>query len=292
MRRAAFTMIELIMTIVIMGILAGGAYVSLAQLYTKSAKSKAISELSFDTTLISNQISALLSHRVPATVIGYDSNTSEFVSIYNIAKQYNIVEWIGTDFERYKAGTYSGFIDFEKSDKDKNMTFSPDTSDLNSSSLIFAGSFDEGSVVYGSDFNDSFGWHENNSSKIFEINSTSTGNKLGLTTQPSKIYEKYYILKSAYAIAKYDNNISSCASISNSNITATDKSLLFFYDYYPWKGETFCDDAKVTILSNEASGFEVDFVNGNLQFNLTLEREIRKKGKDLKVQISKQKVVF
>ena len=290
--KRAFTMVELIMTIIIMGILAGGTYISLAQLYTKSAKSKAISELSFDSTLISNQISALLSYRVPSTVIGYDSNTSNFISIYILDKQYNILEWIGTDFERYKAGKYSSFVDFEKSDKDKNMIYSPDTTDINSSALIFAGSFDEGGVVYGDDFNNSFGWHGNSSNKIFEINATSTGNELGLSTPPSKIYEKYYLLKSAYAIAKYDNNISSCTSIVNSSITATDKTLLFFYNYKPWKGETFCNDANVTILSNETKGFEIDFVNGNLQFNITLEREIRKKGKDLQIQISKQKVVF
>ncbi len=290
MKRSAFTMVELIMTIIIMGILAGGTYISLAQLYTKSAKSKAISELSFDSTLISNQISALLSYRVPSTVIG--SEMGNFESIYNLSKSYGILEWIGTDFERYKAGKYSGFIDFEKSDKDTKMIFSPDTSDINSSALIFAGSFDEGGVVYGDDFNDSFGWHGNiQHDKIFEINSTSTGDELGLLTQPSKIYEKYYLLKSAYAIAKYDD-VSGCTSITNSNITATDKTLLLFYNYYPWKGETFCDDANVTILSTEAKGFEVDFVDGNLQFNLTLEREIRKKGKDLNIQISKQKVVF
>ena len=286
--RQAFTMVELIMTIIIMGILAGGTYISLAQLYTKSAKSKAISELSFDSTLISNQISALLYHRVPATVIGYDKNTSEFESIYNLSRIYNILEWIGTDFERYKAGKYSGFVDFAKSDKNKNMIFSPDTSDINGSELIFAGSFDEGGVVYGGDFNNSFGWHGNESNKTFEINSTSTGNELGLTIKPSKIYEKYYLLKSAYAIAKYDDNLSSCVDVEYQN----EKYLLLFYDYFPWKGDNFCDDANVTILSTEAKGFEVDFVNENLQFNLTLEREIRKKGKNLQIQISKQKVVF
>jgi prepilin-type N-terminal cleavage/methylation domain-containing protein len=288
----AFTMVELIMTIIIMGILAGGTYISLAQLYTKSAKSKAISELSFDTTLITNQISALLTYRVPATVIGYDSETGNFESIYTLSSNYKILEWIGTDFEKYKAGKYSSFVDFEKSDKDKNMIYSPDTTDINSSALIFAGSFDEGGVVYGDDFNNSFGWYGNSSNEIFEINTTSTGNELRLTPHPSKIYEKYYLLKSAYTIAKYDNNISSCTSIVNSNITATDKTLLFFYNYQPWKGETFCNDANVTILSNETKGFETDFVNGNLQFNITLEREIRKQGKDLQIQISKQKVVF
>jgi len=285
----AFTMVELIMTIVIMGILAGGTYVSLASLYTKSAKSKAISELSFDTTLISNQISSLLAYRVPSTVIGYDANKSDFVSIYNLDTSYPILEWIGTDFERYMAGKYSGFIDFAKSDKNKNMIFSPDTHDINGSALMFAGSFDEGDVVYDEeDFNNSFGWHGNTHHKIFEINATSTGSELGLTSPPSKIYEKYYILKSAYAIAKYDDNISSCVD----TMYQKENMLLLFYNYKPWKGENFCDDANVTILSTEAKGFEVDFVDGNLQFSLTLEREIRKKGKNLKIQISKQKVVF
>ena len=288
MQKSAFTMVELIMTIVIMGILAGGTYISLAQLYTKSAKSKAISELSFDTTLISNQISALLSYRVPSTVIGYDSTTGTFESIYDLSKSYNILEWIGTDFERYKAEDYSGFIDFAKSDKDKNMIFSPDSSELNSSALIFAGSFDEGGVIYGTDFNDSFGWYGNTHNKIFEVNSSSTGNKLGLTTTPSQIYEKYYLLKSAYAIAQYDSSLSTCVDPVGRRII---KQILF-YNYYPWKGETFCDDADMTILSSEAKGFEVDFVEGNLQFNLTLKRSIRKQGKDLEVQISKQKVVF
>lgn len=286
--KKAFSMVELIMTIVIMGILAGSSYIAISHLFTKSAKTKAISELSFDTTLISNQISALLSYRIPSTVIGYDTNTSDFVSIYDIDKQYNVLEWIGMDFKRYKEKKYSGLVDFNRSDKSINMIYSPDTADINGSALIFAGSFDDGSVVYGEDFNNSFGWHGNNHTKIFEINSTSTSSELGLTSTPSKIYEKYYLLKSAYAIAKYDDNLSSCVDEMYKN----KNYLLLFYDYKPWKGENFCDNAKVTILSTQTKGFKVDFVDENLQFNLTLQREIRKKGKNLQIQISKQKVVF
>lgn len=290
--KKAFTMIELILTIVIMGILAGGTYISLANLYTKSAKSKAMSELSFDSTLISTQISALLSHRVPSTVIGYDPLTPGFESIYSLSKEYKVIEWIGSDFESYKAKRYSSFIDFNRSNRDINMIYSPDTTieDVNSTALIFAGAFDEGGVVYGADFNDSFGWHGNSHGFIFDINASSVGEEIRLTSKPSKIYEKYYLLKSAYAIAKYDDINSSC--MVDLNTTLTDKTLLLFYDYYPWKGETFCADGSVTILSNETKGFEVDFVNSNLQFNLTLQREIRKKGKNLNIQISKQKVVF
>jgi len=305
--RSAFTMVELIMTIIIMGILASGAYISLAHLYTKSSKSKAISELSFDSTLISNQISALLTYRVPSTVIGYDSTTNSFESIYALSHEYGVLEWIGIDFENYKAKKYSSFIDFEKSNKDENTTYSPDTSidtiltNNPNTALMFAGSFDEGGVVYGSDFNNSFGWHENNSSAIFSIKSNSTGNEIKLTNRPSKIYEKYYLLKSAYAIARYSDIKQDAQCISNLNTTVDNKTLFLFHSYYPWKGKTFCADpngtaadlnGSVTILSKEASGFEVDFVNGNLQFNLSLEREIRKSGKNLNIQISKQKVVF
>lgn len=291
--KSAFSMIELIMTIMIMGILSSGAYITVSHLYTRAAKSKAISELSFDSTLISDQISALLYNRVPSTVIGYDTNSSTFESIYTLTKSYNTLQWIGTDEDRYKVGIYSGFIDFNKSNKDTDMIYSPNTADINGSVLIFAGSFDEGNVVYDeADFNNSFGWHDNNYTKIFEINATSTGSQLGLTTHPSKIYEKYYLLKSAYTITKYDDNLSSCTSLSNLAITPDDNTLLLFYDYKPWKGQNFCDDANVTILSKEAKGFKVDFVNNNLQFDLTLERTVRKRGKDLTIQVSKQKVVF
>jgi prepilin-type N-terminal cleavage/methylation domain-containing protein len=298
--RRAFTMVELIMTIVIMGILAGGAYISLAALYTKSAKSKAISELSFDSTLISSQISALLSHRVPSTVIGYDSDSFTFESIYSLSDDYTVFEWIGTDFDSYMAGEFSSFIDFAKSNRDANMLFSPNTKmhEVNSTALIFAGAYDDGSVVYGADFNDSFGWHENNHSLIFDINESSSNENITLLKKPSKIYEKYYLLKSAFAIARYEDINQSADCILDLNVTVGDKTLFLFYDYYPWKGKTFCADKRgdingsATILSNEVKGFEVDFVNGNLQFNLTLEREIRKKGKNLKIQISKNKVVF
>jgi prepilin-type N-terminal cleavage/methylation domain-containing protein len=286
--RKAFTMIEIIMTIVIMGILAGGTYISLEKLYTKTRKSKAISELSFDSTLISNQISALLSHRVPSTVIGYDANTNNFESIYSMSKNYNVLEWIGTDFENYYAGKYSSFIDFSQSDRDANMTFSPNTTEVNSTALIFAGSFDDGSVVYN-DFNNSFGWYGNTHTQIYEINTTtSIDENITFIKRPSVIYEKYYLLDSAYAIAKYDSNLSACVD----PMYKGNNTLLLFYNYKPWEGETFCSDANVTILSNETKGFEVDFIDGNLQFNLTLQRTIRKSGNDINVTISKQKVVF
>lgn len=290
MKRSGFSMVELVTTIVLMGILSGGTYISLSKLYTKKNKAKAISELSFDSSRIANQISALLSYRVPSTVIGYDMSTGAFESIYTMSQQYGVLEWISQDFENYRAKHYSGFIDFDASDATANMLFSPDTNitKIPDAALLFAGSFDEGSVGYSSDFSESFGWHRHNATQVFTINNASTDENLTLDTKPDTIYEKYFLASSAFAIARAEDVNATCRA----SLDTEDDTLLLYYNYKPWLGETFCDDANVTILSNEASGFEIDFINGNLQFNITLEREIRKPGKNLSVKISKEKVVF
>jgi len=290
MRRSGFSMVELVTTIVLMGILSGGTYISLSKLYTKKSKAKATSELSFDSARIANQISILLSFRIPATVIGYDMSNGTFESIYTMSQEYGVLEWISQDFENYRAKNYSGFIDFELCDANTNMLFSPDTniSKIPDAALIFAGSFDVGDVGYGSDFSESFGWHKHNASQLFTINNASKDENLTLDTKPNTIYEKYYLASSAFSIARAEDVNATCRE----SLDTKDNTLLLYYNYRPWLGETFCDDANVTILSNEVSGFEVDFINGNLQFNLTLEREIRKPGKNIIVKISKEKVVF
>ncbi len=291
--RRGFSMIELIMTIVIMGILAGGTYISLSKLYTKKAKVKAISELSFDSSRISTQIASLLAYRVPSTVIGYDMSDGSFESIYALSQQYGVLEWISRDFENFREKNYSGFIDFDASDKNSLRLNSPDTDidtilaqDRNTS-LLFAGSFDEGEVAY-EDFTELFGWHEHNASQIFLINPASSDENITLTKKPETIYESYYLTNTAFAIARAADVNESCKA----SLTTNDNTLLLYYNYKPWIGETFCADADVTILSNEVSAFEVNFIDGNLQFKLTLEREIKKPGKNLVVKISKEKVVF
>ena len=301
--RRGFTMVELIMTIVIMSILAGGAYVSLAKLFTRSAQSKAVSDLSFDSVLISHQIAALLSQRVPSTVIGYDPVQNKFESVYTISDSYPVLEWIANDYEGFQSGMYSSFIDLDRSDRDQNMLYSPDT-DINATNraVIFAGAFDEGDITYDpTDFQNAFGWHENNSSKIFELNSTSTGPNLYLKTRPPVVYEKYTLVKTAYTIARHGDIKQDATCIQDLGLSGTigDNTLFLFYDYQPWKGETFCADpngtrkeGNVTILSTEVSGFSTDFVNDNLQFSITLGRVIKKPGKDFNVTISKQKVIY
>jgi len=300
----AFTLVEMIMVIVILGVLSTGTFVSLKHLYLRVAKSQALSDLSLDSQIIVNQISALLYDRVPSSVIGYDDNSSKFESIYALNSTYHILEWIGVSSESFKKGDYSGFVDLDDSNATSLTLVSPDTDvsllasttqkkfnitnnvfDNNIVSLIFAGTFDDGSIVYSSDFNSTFGWHGNSANRIFNIDNNSSGKNIVLKTKPNEIYEKYYIVDSAYAVARGEDI--SCRSDANETNT-----LYFFYNYRPWKGETFCADANVTTLAKEVTGFEIDLLNGSIFFNLTMQRNVPKRGNENPITISKQKVVF
>ncbi|MFK5882465.1 MAG: type II secretion system protein [Sulfurospirillum sp.] len=308
MKTRAFTLIEIVVTIVILGILSAGTFVSLKHLYVKVAKSKALSDLSSDSQVVVDQISALLYDRVPSSVIGYKSDGT-FQSIYALGSPFNIIEWIGVASEAQKAGYYSGFVDLNRSDKITNTIYSPniDASALNSVminkfnrtsgdlALIFAGTFDDGSLVISSDFNNSFGWHGNAHNKINDIASIGS-NTIAFVSTPDEIYEKYYLIDSAYAIARgYDIDMNaSCIKDLNKSDANT---LFLFYNYRPWQGKTFCadpngsaQDGNVTVLTYNAKGFEANLINDSIKFNLTLQKHIR--GSDNNITISKQKVVF
>ena len=276
MRLKAFTLVEMIMVIVIMGILSVGTFVSLKHLYQRVAKSKALSELSFDSQIVVDQVSALLYDRVPISVLGYDKNGNP-TSIYEIEDEnLTVLEWHGTASEYLKAGNYSGFVDMNASDRTSNTIVTYDInltegkfSNTSELALVFAGSFDDGEL---------------NEYNITAIND----NNITLQTRPDEIYEKYYIVDSAYAITRREDieNYLPCSDVDN---TDANNTLYLFYNYRPWIGHNFCD-GNVTILTKEAKGFEVGLINDSIYFNLTLSRNIR--GIDNDIVISKQKVVF
>ncbi len=308
MRKKAFTLVEVVITIVILGILSAGTFVSLKHLYIKVAKSKAISDLSSDSQVVVDQISAFLYGRVPSSVIGYRSDGA-FNSIYAINQQYSVIEWISVASEAQKAGYYSGFVDLNRSEKSTNTIYTPDINetaldtimedkfDINSSdlALVFAGSFDDGSLVLSDDFNNSFGWHGNAHNKIEDISSIG-GNTIVFISTPDEIYEKYYLVDSAYAIARgadIDLNATCIKALNRSDAN----TMFLFYNYRPWQGETFCadpngtkKDGNVTILAYNVKGFKVTLINDSIKFSLTLQKHIR--GSENNVTISKQKVVF
>lgn len=312
--KRGFTLLEMIVTIVILAILSAGTFVSLQHLYLRSAKSKALSDLSLESQMIVDQVSALMYDRVPSSVIGYNPTLNLFASIYQLDANFTILEWIGVASEAHKMRAYSGFVDMNGS---SNVTLKLSSAGLSKSlidtvmaekfglgstanmGLVFAGSFDDGAIYYSDEFNTTFGWHGNTASKIFGFSVPLNDGNITLALKPNEIYEKYYLVDSAYAVARGENINILAQCIVDLNTTVNANTLFLFYNYRPWRqqGVTFCADingaskeGSVTILSNNSSGFEAGVINGSIYFNLTMNKVI--KGSDNNVTISKQKAVY
>jgi len=145
--KKSFTLVELIIVIVIMGILSTIAIDILMRVYKNYAITKAVNALSFKTDLIINTLAAKLENRVANSVIGSECNVTNnecikgiikgFDSIQNIkedeAYKYPVLEWIVKDIyskrgewndnvKRVIPG-WAGFVDLKKTEKNSNDDF-------------------------------------------------------------------------------------------------------------------------------------------------------------------------
>jgi hypothetical protein len=140
--KKSFTLIELIVIIVIMGILATITFNILSKVYKHYIYTKEINKLDnrLDGTL--NEISSLLRNRVGNSIIAtkypskkdeYSSDSVDFKPISELVKSdtdYIVLEWIGKDYEaRYGMWDenqkhiqigWSGFIDLDEATKTKD----------------------------------------------------------------------------------------------------------------------------------------------------------------------------
>lgn len=278
MMRRGYTLIEIIITIAITGILSIGMFKALQAITLRSEKAKALSTLSLDSQSALDQIASLLYDRAPMFLKAC-TNESDCVPFDETTTNKTIIQWYGLASESYLALDYSGFVDMNQSIKPNLYTPNTDLTKvlqtqkdkwgasftLSDMALIFSGSFDEGSA------------HEYNISASALNTITLTG------ALPDVIYEKYNLIDSAYAVTRKQNAV--CSSVAGLN----DNTLLLFYNYRPWKGENFCN-GDVTILSSDVNAFRAQILNGTIRLSLDLNRTIR--GSATPVHVSKQKVVF
>lgn len=292
MMRRGYTLIEIIITIAITGILSIGMFKAFEAITLRSEKAKILSTLSIDSQSALDQISLLLYNRAPISLSGYNLGDPSRTPLESSTDK-TIVEWLGLASESYAAGDYSSFVDMNRSDFAAKTLFTPNTdfaaiqTTQNSKwgsfswtnlALIFSGTFDEGSPA------------------AYPFTMTQNDQILLNGTAPSVIYEKYNLVDSAYAVARGADIDQSAPCISALGLSPSvlDNTLLLFYDYRPWNTQSFCADSanqagKVTVLATNINAFHARMINGTIRLSIDMNRTVRGGNP---VRLSKQKVVF
>lgn len=323
--RKAMTLIEVIFTLVIASILIVGTSTMLKNLSLSVQKTKQLTDLSLDTQSALNQIASLLYYRVPNSAIGYNGiNEHASVRASGYGGGWKVLEWFGSIHEAGLNNHLSSFIDMEDSNFTTKTLLSPNsnfnqvntlvsqklpTKTIADTAIVFAGGLDMGAGAFQKSgaSRTSFGWHGDGREDVFSV-SGFMGDTINIAgaNQPTYIYEKFYLVDTAYAIARFEHVDKNSPCLRDHiepdalNLTNEEKDnlLLLFYDYRPWNGETFCADrgargvkgGKVTLLSAQIDGFRADYVNFTIR--ITLDAKERLRGSKEVLHVTKQKVVF
>ena len=133
--KRAFTLLELVVVIVVLGIIAMMSFNAIMNIYSNYFQTRTVNELETQTEIALEQISKRLEHRIKPSVIARKTD-GEFLALndsgVNLNAEYEILEFIPYAYEIFndvisldandhvieqggKAGRYSGYADLAKS---------------------------------------------------------------------------------------------------------------------------------------------------------------------------------
>jgi len=311
--RFGFTLIELIMVIVIMGLIGKFGIEFLAQAYKSFLYTNVNHNLQSKSEIAVELIAKRLEYRIKDSVIARTAPGNTPIPIGSASgDSYTVLEWVGMDNEGFRGTTlpyWSGIIDLDISNAtslispDTNTTIENDlikilsednTSDISSSAIYFIGSNSDAVTDYGWDGNITYinaqrgAMHPitNSATNITEfLPATGTNDFTGVD-----VYEYYKLAWSAYAIVIEDYN-------ATGDNTGT---LKFYYNYQPWKdkdnsGSTDqLNDApniKSTIIMDKVSTFKFMSIGSIMKIQVCVKSDIlQKDGGDY--SLCKEKTIF
>jgi prepilin-type N-terminal cleavage/methylation domain-containing protein len=269
--KKAFSLIELIFVIVVMGIVGKFGAEFLAQAYNNFIYTTINNTLQAKSEMALNIIASRLQYRIKdSTIARKNDNFLDFKALSSVEanETYDILEWIGSDIDGFRGldkPYWSGIIDLNHPNTNSTHLVSPMTntiaindliqvlsyknSDINDSALYFIGSNNNIKTGYGWDKNTTHidtqhgAMHpiraDNNISVFIPTNSKNEDNNLSTID----VYEYYKLSWSAYGVG-----------ISDYNDTTHSGTLILYYDYQPWLGESY-KDAQSSIIMENVSTF-------------------------------------
>lgn len=270
--RFAFTIIELIFVIVIMGILGRFGVEFLTQAYSSFIFSQVNSTLHAQSTVALETIAARLQFRIKDSIIARTAPGAAFQGLAgsNLGVTATVLEWIGSDIDGLRGDVgalYGGIIDIDQSNAGaltSPMTnavalnaliteLSPGPTAIGDSALFFTGSGSNVLTDYGWDgaaiINQGAAMHPVNTALhptiVNAVNflpirgdNSAANNFNGVT-----VHEYYQFAWTAYAVQLADFEGDG------------DNDLILWYDYQPWRGETSNINGTPTLLMENVETF-------------------------------------
>lgn len=294
-KRAAFTMIELVFVIVVMGIVASIGADIIVKLYENYVKTRTVNKLQAQTELVLNQIAKRLESRIKDSVIARQrADFTQYVPLTDANDSYQVLEWIGKDTESFKGAPnpgWSGFIDLDNpSTTNPNLITSG--SELNATNNIISalsntevdlsGTLDHPVIIFKgqSDLNLSyFGWDGTRGEytlRVTRVDNTTFGLVDANATFPNEIFEQYDLAWSAYAIVPEGS--------------ANDFNLTLHYNYQPWEDERYNLNGTTAVLMQNVSTFKFTKIGDTIRLKLCIHDNNRS-GID-NFAFCKEKVVY
>ncbi len=279
-KRAAFTMIELVMVIVILGVVSMIATDIISRMYQGYINSQIVNELQQKTELTLNQIAKRLQYRVKETVVAKNSlNPNIFKKLdSNDNRNFDMIEWISYDNEGFLGewnGTiftpgWSSFVDLNDTVNTNIAQISTPGSRLDfANRTILALSYGEVGLTTATqepviifkelsgDSPRSFGFDPgfalNDHNNTLRVNMPGGAidilafSEPAVALSPKIIYEQYRLAWSAYAI------------VPEPSPNVDDFNLTLRYNYQPWYDERFHNtpNTRSSLIAENVSTFRV-----------------------------------
>ncbi|QOP44297.1 protein containing prepilin-type N- cleavage/methylation domain protein [Sulfurimonas sediminis] len=289
-KHAAFTMLELVFVIVIMGIIGKFGVEFLAQAYNSFIFSKINHELQSNSEAAVEFIAKRLEGRIKDSVIARTEINGTVVAVADATgDSFTVLEWIASDEDGFRGNSlpnWSGIIDLGSNTSNGNALYSPETNTSAENRLITVLSNNDSNINDGalyfigsdSDIQSGYGWNGqitdqnrtmhpiNNDANISQfIPAAGTGNF-------HEVYEYYKLSWTANAIVLQNNN------------------LYFYYNYQPWKGE-IATDGKRSLLMQNVSTFRFTAIGSIIKIQVCAKSTVLSQdGGDY--SLCKEKTVF
>jgi prepilin-type N-terminal cleavage/methylation domain-containing protein len=316
--KKAFSLLEMIFVLVILGIVASLSSQIIIQVYQNYIIQRAVYNVSTKTELVSNQIVNRLTYRIPGTTISKNHDTffakrndptgwaDEGTDWLNLSEvptgdDYTTIEWIGYDNDGFAAAEqpyWSGIADYEANASVNNM----DTLGSNlSNAATLLNNLSQGEVDLVNNpaailFAENNNYYtsskpytplcmglipedaDSNTSCIFRVTRNSNTRFNFPDGNPKIITERYKLAWSAYAIAPHDPDGDGL------------HDLMLYYNYQPWNNERYLDNttSRSTLMHN-VTVFKFSESGGVIRFKLCASENI---GEDFNVTTCKEKVVI